>query len=140
MDSVHGAVNQRHARVHGGPRAARRCLVDARCAKARGCRCSSALAGDDEEDEAERPAHRGTSSGGDAARRRWKLHDMQALEQGMGLESRVERCGEGREWCSPFIGVGGAPGRQLPESNNRSLMVEAIDARGRVRRGNQAGE
>jgi hypothetical protein len=40
--------------------------------------------------------------------RRRKLHIAQALEWKGELESRVERCGEVRGWCSPFIGGGGA--------------------------------
>jgi hypothetical protein len=44
--------------------------------------------------------------------RRWKLHATWALERKGELQSGVERCGEGRGWCSPFIGVGGAPGRR----------------------------
>jgi hypothetical protein len=46
---------------------------------------------------------------------RTKLHVVRALERRGELESRVERCGEGHGWCSPFIGAGGALRRQLPE-------------------------
>jgi hypothetical protein len=33
----------------------------------------------------------------------------ECLEWKGELKSRVERCGEVRGWCSPFIGAGGVP-------------------------------
>jgi hypothetical protein len=41
--------------------------------------------------------------------RRLKLHVGRVLEWKGELENRVERCGEVRGWCSPFIQAGGAP-------------------------------
>jgi hypothetical protein len=34
-----------------------------------------------------------------------------AAQAGRGGNRSEERCGEAREGCSPFIGVGGAPGK-----------------------------
>jgi hypothetical protein len=38
-----------------------------------------------------------------------------------------ERCGEAREWCSPFIGVGGAPERGGRGVNAGVNGVNAIE-------------
>jgi hypothetical protein len=42
----------------------------------------------------------------DGGGRRRKLHVARALERRGVLKSGVERCSEGRGWCSPFIGAG----------------------------------
>jgi hypothetical protein len=51
-----------------------------------------------------------------------------------------ERCGELRGWCSPFIGVGGAPGRGGRGVNTGVNGFNAIEDGGGFRRGIKGGK
>jgi hypothetical protein len=51
-----------------------------------------------------------------------------------------ERCGELRGWCSPFIGVGGAPGMGGRGVNTGVNGFNAIDDGGGFKRGMKGGK
>jgi hypothetical protein len=55
--------------------------------------------------------------------RRWKLHIERALERRGELESGVERCGEDRGWCSPFIGGRGSTREAATSGNGWRLLA-----------------
>jgi hypothetical protein len=77
---------------------AQQCFTDVRRTSARGHRCSPALAGEVEEDEAE------TEAGLPKHERRRKNHVALALEQGRELESEGRRYGVGRGSSGVYIG------------------------------------
>jgi hypothetical protein len=55
-----------------------------------------------------------------------------------GLEREGKSCGEVRGWCSPFIGVEGAPGRGGLGGNGGVSVFNAIEdgkVKGRVKEG-----
>jgi hypothetical protein len=74
---------------------------------------------------------------GGEERRRLELV-ARAKEGMMGLGREGKRCGEVRGWCSPFIGVGGAPGRG-GQGVTVALMsltpLKTVRLRGGLRRG-----
>jgi hypothetical protein len=53
---------------------------------------------------------------------------------------RWERCGELQAWCSPFIGVGGAPGRGGRGVNADVNGFNAIEDGGGFKRGIKGGK
>jgi hypothetical protein len=122
-------------------------FADVRHVSTQGHRCAPALAGEDEEGEAE-------PEGCSLEHERWwggsattvkdgrgELLIARALESGRELESEGERCGGGQGWCSPFIWVGRALWRG---GNGRFNGFNTIDDREELRggliRGFKAGE
>jgi hypothetical protein len=122
-DRVHGAMDRRRGRVHGGPSGgADNCVVMHHRCKARQVLWASKARrrGPGRKRvmrQSRRGAHRSTSSGGEAEWQRGTMAVGQARHerrrQQRELENEGKRCMGGLGWSSPIYRGWGAPRRRL---------------------------